>query len=65
MAGELHQLPLDTVVAVANWLLTRPLATVADVMAEFDLSDDDALVALALARAVIRERESEAEQYGG
>ena len=53
-------IPLEIVTEIANWLLYNRDASVVDVMAEFDLSDEEALYALATARYVVRKLEEEA-----
>lgn len=55
-------IPLETVKDVANFVLAHPRASVVDVMAEFDLSDDEAFFALATARYVIQEIAKEREE---
>ena len=54
---ERVMIPLETVRDIANWLLWHRAATVLDVMAEFDLTEDEAFYALATAKIVIRELE--------
>lgn len=52
-AGQI-MIPLETVTAIANYLLVQPLATLADIMAEFDLGETEAIFALGTAKYAIR-----------
>lgn len=62
MDSEQVILSLQDATEVAKWVLEHREATVADVMAEFDMTDDEAFTALAAASAVIRcLREQEGE----
>lgn len=52
-------IPLETATAITNFVNEHSQATVADIMAEFDLSEQEALLALATAHYVLRELERE------
>ena len=51
--------PLETVTAIANYVWRHPHAQIMDIMAEFDLTNDEAFFALATARLVIRDMEKD------